>query len=221
MYSAFARPDAAKYVGQACTRILAAYVFVAMGICILDEDLIFVLATPSYSSATKVVMPVTLAYFFWHAANLLDAPLWVFRRTSVKPWIFAISASVTVALYVWLIPSHGGCGAAYATLAGLAVHCGITLLASQRVFPVRYEFGRLAPMLALAIALTLVSQTSVPGLQGLPCRLALWAAWPVILWCAGVVTSEEKSIVRAACSRIRDRLPFSHLQKQATRRYTP
>jgi O-antigen/teichoic acid export membrane protein len=201
MYDAFELPDAALYVGRVCTRILAVYLFACLGLCLLDKELLLVLAKPSYHGAIAVIVPVTLAYFFWTLSNLMDAPLWVRRRSGLKPWIILASASVTLVLYLWLIPRYGALGAAYATLAGLAIHCGITFLVSQRVFYVRYEFGRLAVMLALAVAMVVAAQGVQEGPAGIVEKLALWAAWPLALWFGGVITAEEKTWARAACWR--------------------
>ncbi len=203
VFDAFLRPDAPVFVGRICTRILAAYLFMGIGVCLFDEDLIAILAMPSYHNATAVVAPITLAYFFWSAANLMDAPIWVRRRSGLKPWIFFLSGLVTVGLYLWLIPAYGALGAAFATLVGLIVHCGATFVVSQRLIRVQYEFGRVFAMLALAIALVAAEHYTEPGVIGLAQKAALWAAWPVLLWFTGVVTQEEKTFVLTASLRIR------------------
>lgn len=201
MYDAFELPGASTIVGRVCTRILAAYVFVAIGVCLFQVEVIRLLAVPSYYGATAIIAPVTLAYFFWTASNLMDAPLWVRRRSDLKPWIIFASASVTLGLYAWLIPRYGAQGAAYATLLGLAVHCGITCMVSQRVFRVKYEFGRLAVMLAAAVALVLAARGAPHSAGGLLEKLVLWAAWPALLWWGGIVTAEEKSLLLGVWGR--------------------
>jgi O-antigen/teichoic acid export membrane protein len=201
VFDAFQRPDASVFVGRVCTRILAVYLFAGIGACLFDEDLIAILAMPSYHGATALVDPLTLAYFFWSAANLLDAPIWVRRRSGLKPWIFFLSGSATLGLYVWLIPSYGALGAACATLAGLMVHCAVTFVVSQRLFHVQYEFGRLFVMLGLAIAMVAAEHYTGPGAIGFAQKAALWTAWPLLLWFTGVVTQEEKTFVLTACLR--------------------
>jgi len=203
MFDAFELPSAPAAVGRVCTRILAAYLFVGTGVCIFQDELIRVLAARGYRGATAVIGPVALAYFFWALSNLMDAPLWVRRRSDLKPRIIFASASVTLGLYAWLIPPYGAQGAAYATLIGMVVHCGITFAVSQRVFCVEYEFRRLAVMLAAAVALTLASRWMPRGIPGMVGQLALWAAWPALLWWGDIVTTSEKTMILAACSRAR------------------
>ncbi len=209
MYQIFTLPGASAVVGRANTRILAAYLFAGMGLCIFDEQWLAILAPPSYSAAHTVIWPITLAYFFWIAANLMDATLWVHRRSGLKFWIILASTSVAVTLYALLIPRYGTMGAAYATLVGMLVHCAITCVVSQRVFHVRHEFGRLSVMLGSAVALTAASHHVGNNIPGLLEKLALWLAWPVLLWWTGVATQDEKYVVRAVCRRARSWLPFA------------
>ncbi len=203
VFDAFRRDDAAVFVGRVCTRILAVYLFVGIGVCLFDEDLIGILAMPSYHDATALVNPLTLAYFFWSAANLMDAAIWVRRRSGLKPWIFFFSGSVTLGLYVWLIPLYGALGAACSTLLGLMTHCVVTYFVSQRLFRVEYEFGRLAAMLSVAIAVVVAEHFTQPGAIGLAQKAGLWAVWPMAIWVAGVVTAEEKAFLLAAVLRVR------------------
>jgi len=172
-------------------------------VCIFEDELIRLLASSSYRGAMAVIGPVALAYFFWAASNLMDAPFWVRRRSGLKAWIIFASASVTLVLYAWLIPLYHGRGAAYATLLSMVVHCGITYAVSQRVFHVDYEFRRLAVMLAAAVALTLASRWMSRDLPGILAQLALWAAWPALMWWGDVVTTSEKEMSLQVCSRAR------------------
>ena len=203
MFEAFELPSAPAVVGRVCTRILAAYLFAGIGVCIFQDELLGILAVPSYYGAMAVIGPVALAYLFWAASNLMDAAFWVRHRSDLKPRIIFVSASVTLGLYAWLIPPFGAQGAAYATLFGMVVHCGITFAVSQRVFCVQYEFRRLAVMLASAVALTLAARWMPPGILGFIGQFALWAAWPALLWWGDIITTSEKRMILAACGRAR------------------
>lgn len=201
MYDAFKLPQAPEFVGKVCTRILAAYLFAALGLFILQDEILRILASPSYRGAGAVIGPLALAYFFWHASNLMDAPFWVFRRTGRKSWILSGSAASAIVLCVCLIPSHGVIGAACATMLALMIHCAITFLVSQRLFHVDYEYGRLLAMLASCVFLGFASRYAGHDAAGIASKACLWLAWPLILWSSGVVTAEEKSMVFAGCSR--------------------
>ncbi len=198
MYDAFAAPNAAAVVGRACTRMLGAYVLVGMGLCVFIGDVVAVLATPQYARATAVVAPLVLAYFFSTAATLLDGPFYACRRTGAKPWIAFASMIVMCGLYAWLIPQYGALGAAWAILAGNAFLAAATWAVSQRVFRVEYEYGRLAAILASAVAVVLLAGQLDAGMMNIPAKLVLCAAWPAMLWLTGLVSRDEKAMVLAA-----------------------
>jgi O-antigen/teichoic acid export membrane protein len=206
MYDAFEMPHATALVGRVFTRILAAYVFVAVGLCLFCNDAIALLGSPAYARATDVVRPCVLAGLFLSAASLMDAAFYVRRRTGLKPWIMGGAMIVTVGFYAWLIHPFGAMGAAYAALGGCIFLAAATWAVSQRVFLVRYEYGRLFAMLATAIALVLLTAEHL-GVGGIniPIKLAVWAVWPAVLWGAGLISKDEKAIivtgVRRACQR--------------------
>jgi len=202
MFDAFELPDAPSLVGRVVTRILAAYVFVAIGVCVLCDEAIAVLASAEYAGATAVVGPIVLAIFFLYAANLMDAAFYVRRRTGLKPWIMAASMVVALGLYAWLIPQFGAMGAAFAALGGFMFHAAATWAVSQRVFHVQYEYGRVGTMLASAIAVVLLAGHLDLGIVNVPAKLGLWAAWPAMLWITGLVSKDEKAMVMAAIDQV-------------------
>lgn len=206
MYDAFELKNASVVVGQVVTRMLAAYLFVGTTLCILKDEAIAILGSPEYVEAGAVVGPLVLAYFFLTASTLAEAAFYVRRRTGLKPWIAGLSALVILALYARLIPQYGALGAAYATLSGFLFHAVATLIVSQRVFRVKYQYLRMAGTLALSIALVLVSNRLGTGVATIPTKLALCLAWPVLLWSTGLITDDEKSWVLAAIERARRRL---------------
>lgn len=206
MYKTFEEPEAPAVIGRVYTRILAAYLFVGIGLCMFQDEVVALLGSPEYAGATAVLAPLVLAYFFLNGADLMDSAFYVRRRTGLKPWIAAVSTAVMLGLYVWLIPQYGAQGAAYATLGGFFFHAVATYAVSQRVFPVRYEFVRTAGMLGLAIALVFAAKCFGSGLATVPAKLALCAVWPVLLWMSGIMTEEEKRWILAAIQRGRVRL---------------
>jgi hypothetical protein len=105
------------------------------------------------------------------------------------------ATAVTVVGYRLLIPPWGSMGAAVATLVGFAFLAVVTCGVTQRIFPVRYEWGRLVGLLGLAAVLWLCSR-AVPGnAWAWPMKAGLAVAWPWGLWQLGLVSAEEKQYV--------------------------
>jgi O-antigen/teichoic acid export membrane protein len=205
MYDAAQQENAPEIFGRVFTRMLAAYVFIGMALCFFQNEVVFWLAGDRYRGAAAVIAPVVLAYFFSTVSDLMDGGLYVTRRTDLKPYVTLLSAVVVVVLYVLLIPPFGMMGAAYATVAAFAVSAALTYYLSQRVFPVRYEWGRLTLLLGMAVAMTGVAGFLPVELWTIPVKLLLLALTPALLWFTGAFHAEEcelRELVRALYPRL-------------------
>jgi O-antigen/teichoic acid export membrane protein len=191
-------PEAPAIFARAFTRILAAYAFVGLGLCLLVEEAIAVVGGPAFAESAVVIAPVVLAYFFLTMADLADAAFYLRRRSGLKTCVALPSSALVMVLYALLIPHWGATGAAYATLAGFACHALATWLVARRVFPLRWELGRVSGLLALAVGLWLAAGLLPEGAWVVPGKVVLWALWPALLWATGLVTPAEKQLVRSA-----------------------
>ncbi|MBY0522956.1 MAG: oligosaccharide flippase family protein [Gemmataceae bacterium] len=202
MYDVAGQADAPEVIGRATTRMLACYVFVGLGLCLFCDEVIALFAGPAFAPASVVVAPIVLAYWFYGASVLLDGPFYVRRRTSAKLWLTLASTAFMLGLYACLIPLHGALGAAWATLGGFAFHAGLTLIVGQRVFRVRYEFGRLAVLLGLSIGLWSMAKLIPDGSLAIPARIGLYMLWPALLWICCIVSPEEKLWLRSVARKV-------------------
>ena len=207
MFRAAEQPDHPILYGRIMTWIMSCYTFVGLGVVLLRHEALTILGSPPYMSATTMVAPLVMAYFFMSASNLMDAAFYVTRKTIYKPLIAAGSAIGILVFYAWLIPIYGGWGAAWATLAGLAIHAALTWIVSQRIMPVRYEYVRLLAIFLSAVAVGYVGDLLDESIAASVVRVLLWFAWPVALWVFGVIKEEEKNhiseLVRNGISRLR------------------
>ncbi|MCI0456971.1 MAG: lipopolysaccharide biosynthesis protein [Gemmataceae bacterium] len=197
IYEVARGPDAPVVFGRAFTRILGAYLFVGLGVCLLQDEAIAVVGGAAFVGAAAVVVPVVLANGCLTAADLMDAAFYVRRRPVLKLAVALASAALMTLLYLLLIPRWGGVGAAYATLGGFAGHALLTRLVSQRLLRVQYEVGRLVGMVVLAAALWGVSRLLPAALWAVPLKGGLWLLWPVLLWKVGLVSPAEKQLVQS------------------------
>jgi hypothetical protein len=81
---------------------------------------------------------------------------------------------------------------------------------TQRLFPVPYEWGRLALLIGLTAALVAAGELLLPtdGLGGAAARTAAWLALPALLWACGFLTPGERRTLRVLLrpSAVRERL---------------
>jgi O-antigen/teichoic acid export membrane protein len=115
------------------------------------------------------------------------------RRTQFN-WIAATAAAVfNFTLNLWLIPAYGMLGAAYATLAATILLMVVRTWNAQRVFPVRYQWRRVAIILLAAGALTGLGEAFPHSLL---VAFALTAVYPVALAAFGFYLPAERKRLR-------------------------
>jgi O-antigen/teichoic acid export membrane protein len=197
MYKAAQGADAPAIFGAAITRILAAYLLTALPLALFQDEVVRLLGGAAYTRASAVVAPVLLAYFFQAAASLMDAGLYVRRRMGLKLGVTLATTAIMLLLYALLVPAYGSMGAALATLIGFAFLAVCTWVVSRRVFPIHYEWTRLAALLALAGGLWLVSRLLPVAWWVWPIKAGLWLLAPVLVWYTGLMSPSEKEQVRA------------------------
>jgi len=206
MYDAAKLADAAGTFGRMTTRILAVNLLAGLGVCLFQDEAIRFLGGNRYAGAAAVIAPVMLGYWFLSANSLMDAGFYVRRRTILKTWVTLAATALVLGLYALLIPVWGALGAALATVGGFAFQALLTRCVVQRIFPVRYEDGRLAALLALAVGIWLVSRLLPAAAWAAPLKLVLWSLCPAALWQGGWLADEEKQSLMGAFAQVRSRL---------------
>jgi O-antigen/teichoic acid export membrane protein len=192
MYDAAEQPDAPVVFGRVFTRVLAAFVFAGLGLALFQDEIVLFVAGEKYADASRYIAPVVLAGYFQAAGALMDAGFYIRRRTALKLRLTLEATAVMLVLYLVLIPSYAGMGAALATLGGFAFLAVRTWQTTRRFFPVNYEWRRLAVCLGLAVGLWTVSRLLPSDGGALVVRAVLLLSWPALLWQFGLLTNEEK-----------------------------
>jgi O-antigen/teichoic acid export membrane protein len=102
--------------------------------------------------------------------------------------------AVNVVLNLVLVPPLGIVGAGLALVASYLVVVALMYVFTQRLFPVPYEWGRLARVLLVAAAVVAAGELLLPsdGLDGFLSRAALLATYPLLLLLSGFFTAEER-----------------------------
>jgi O-antigen/teichoic acid export membrane protein len=122
------------------------------------------------------------------------------RKTQFNWVITGLAAAVNFALCLVLIPSYGMVGAAIATLAAYVVLFLAMTYWAQRVYPVRYQWVRVAKAVGVAAALT-VSAKLVDAPLALALAIAL--SYPFVLAALGFYLPAERARLRSLYRRSR------------------
>jgi O-antigen/teichoic acid export membrane protein len=152
------------------------------------------LTTPDFYDGERVVPVLVFAFVVFGMYIVVVTSIGRAGRRGSNWMITGAAALFNVALNLILIPPFGMTGAAISMVASyFAMFLGITWKA-QRVFPVIYQWRRVATAIAAAVALTLTGKL-VDG--GLAPAIALTAVYPLVLALVGFYLPQERARIGA------------------------
>jgi len=99
-----------------------------------------------YLPGMTIIPVVLFAYVFQGMYTNFIAGIYIKERNRVLPYITGLGALVNVGVNMLLIPRIGIMGGAIATLAAYFVMAVVIYWESQKAYPIRYEWGRIAKL---------------------------------------------------------------------------
>lgn len=121
-----------------------------------------------YMSGLGIIPIILGAYYFLGIFTNLTVGVYLRRRTKYLPFITGAAALVNVALNFALDPIYGMWGAAWATLGAYAVSALLMYCLTRRIYPIRYEWGRVALIVAITTGAFLLLKYGTTGMETLP-----------------------------------------------------
>jgi O-antigen/teichoic acid export membrane protein len=186
--------EARRAYAAVVTWFLAACAFVVVAMWLFARWLARALAAPDFFESYEAVGLISLAVTLY---ALYMVQLVILGRTGRTEFNFpatlaALAANVVLNLV--LVPPLGIIGAGLALVASYLVVVVLMYGFTQRLFPVPYEWPRLARVVLISAALVGLGELLLPtdGLDGLLSRAVLWFAYPFVLLVSGFFTSEER-----------------------------
>jgi O-antigen/teichoic acid export membrane protein len=147
------------------------------------------LTDPRYQRADRAVALLAFAGAAYAGYTVLAIGSGRARRTQLNWVVTAFGAAANVGLNFWLIPRYGMVGAAISTLCAYVVLFVAMTLYSQHVYPVPYQWRRIATAVAAAVALTVLARGL--GLSLAP-SILLVLAYPLALATLGFYLPAER-----------------------------
>ena len=157
---------------------------------------------PEYWIGLPIVPVILLGYVFSGMYSVVTAGLYIERRTNVLAWIAAAGALLNLAICVVAAPRWGMVSVAWATPAAYALMAALGAWQSNRVFPVPFEWRRLAQLAMYVGVLFAVDRwvhgSGVPPLSalGLATKAGLILALPLLLLSTGYFRRGELQVLR-------------------------
>ena len=202
---------APQLFSRVLTALMLACAVVFLGVSVLLPSLVQVPAVahyvkPAYWSGLPIVPVILLAYVFSGMYAVVTAGLYIERRTRVLPWIAGAGAALNITMCIVAMSRWGMVGVAWATPASYALMAALGAWQSGRVYPVPFEWRRLAH-LGVIVGLLFaadrwITAHGVPVLSatGLLAKVAVLLALPALLFATQFFRHGELKVLRGLLS---------------------
>ena len=176
------------------TWFLAACAFVVIAMWLFSRWIVRFLAAPKFFESYEAIGLLSTAVTLYALYLVLLVILGRTGRTEFNLPATAAALAVNVALNLILVPSMEIVGAGIALVVSYLVVIALMYRFTQRVFPVPYEWGRLARVIGISVALVAIGELLLPteGAAGLLGRIVVWLLYPATLLVTGFFTDEER-----------------------------
>ena len=204
LFSIMKREDARKIHALTARYMLMVFVSLAVFLVLFGRDLIVLLAMsrPDYWTAAAVVPWVVGGYLFLGVYQVFGAAVGIPKRTHLLLLFSGTGMVLNLILNWYLVPEYRMIGAAVATLISYAVMGLLSVIVTQRVYHVPYEWGRIFAVACagcicagtgafLPEANLFAGQTAWLALLG---RLACIGVFPLVVILLGGVSGQERRI---------------------------
>ena len=186
--------EARRAYATVVTLFVAGCAFVVTGMWLFARWIARALAAPKFFESYEAVGLISTAVTLYALYMVLVVILGRTGRTEFNLPATIAALAVNVVLNLLLVPSLEIVGAGIALVASYLVVLALMYGFSQRLFPVPYEWGRLARVVLTAATLVGAGELLMPteGGLGLLGRTALLAAYPLALYLTGFFTPGER-----------------------------
>jgi O-antigen/teichoic acid export membrane protein len=186
--------EARRAYAAVVTWFLAGCAFVVIGMWLFSRWIVRALAAPEFFDSYEAIGLLSTAVTLYALYMVLLVILGRTGRTEFNFPATAAALAVNIALNLLLVPSLEIVGAGIALVISYIVVVALMYRFTQRLFPVPYEWGRLARLIAVSAALVAIGELLLPtaGAVGLIARILVWLAYPVTLLASGFFNDEER-----------------------------
>lgn len=188
---------------------LGILVLLEAGLAAIAQDVVRLMTRPEFYRAAIVIPWLGLGTVLQGVYLLTSIGLNITKQTRYYPVATMTAAGVSVGMNLLLVPRFGALGAAWSNVIAYGTLAAVAMWLSQRVYPMRYEYGRIARLIVAGVAaflLTWLIPRDLPAWLGLLLRGSLvCAAYPLLLIALGFYDRQELAFVATQVARLRTR----------------
>lgn len=189
------RPGHQVTYARTLTYLTTVLVVSVLGLSLAAKVVLPVLVGTAYRDAYRVIPVVALAYAFNGIQYCVSPGVHIAGRTRYLSVLAAIAAVTNILLNLLLIPRFGMMGAGWSTLVAFLFLAAATSVLAHRVYPIAYEYARLAKVVAAGGLVYLLASVITPGTIAMT---AVWniavpmIAFPTLLVLTGFLDPKER-----------------------------
>jgi O-antigen/teichoic acid export membrane protein len=160
---------------------------------VLIKDILELMATPSFYEAHKIVPVLCLGYIFTGLYYHFYVGFLLKQKTFYIGIIVGGAAVLNLILNWIFIPSLGIMGAAWGVTMSYFAMSAAAYVLSFRVYPIKYEWGRIFKIGGVAFILYYASKmvTADSIIVSVGIRSSILLGYPAALWIIGFYSHEE------------------------------
>jgi O-antigen/teichoic acid export membrane protein len=160
--AAMKEKDPGRIYSTVSTYVVAVLVLLVTGLCALAPAVVALFTTPAFHPAAQVTPWIALGVMFQGLYLVGSIGLVITKRTTRYPVSTGLAAVVSLIANILLIPKYGMLGAAWANVIAYFTLAAVTSAFSWQVYPIPYEWSRLARIAAAGVLSFLAAQWTVP-----------------------------------------------------------
>jgi O-antigen/teichoic acid export membrane protein len=165
------------------------------------------LAAPAFFDSYQAVPLVATGATLYALYLVLVVVVGRSGRTGYIFPVTAVAAGANLVLNLVLVPELEIVGAGLALVISYVLMLALMYAVTRRLFPVPFQWARMARIVAIAGGLYALGETLLPteGADGFLLRAALLGAYPLLLFASGFFEPRELQQLRALAARLRAR----------------
>ncbi len=189
------------------SRTLTYFIFVTclilLGLSLFGKELVMLMTTKEYLRASSVIPILGLGIIFSGCYSIFGIGMNITKKMKAIFPITAIPAGLNMFLNYIFIPLYGMIGAAYTTLFSYFLMAILTWYASQKVYPIQYEWKRAGKIFFAMGAIFVISKIIIIDqfLFSLLFKFGLVGLYFLLLYLIKLPTNGEKEKIKYLISK--------------------
>ena len=139
-----------EFLNEFLNYYLALAILVTVGVTMTSRELITLLATDKFAAAASITPFVIISVMLYGTTHITAAGFYLAKRTKTIAVLTLGCALVNILINLFLIPTYGILGAAYATVASYFILTVFVTVFSRNLLRVKWPLGSLAIYLGAA-----------------------------------------------------------------------